>query len=64
MKGTFNHGRIYLEGRLKNCPNKPIIIILFFFIRKLDRVGPMDNKPSTEKLHHFVKKEEEEKSDM
>ena len=21
---------------------------------KLDRVGPVDNKPSTEKLHHFV----------
>ena len=27
---------------------------------KLDRVGPVDNRPSTNKLHHFVKK----KSDM
>ena len=23
---------------------------------KLDRVGPVDNKPSTDKLHHFVQK--------
>ena len=24
--------------------------------RKLDGVGPVDNRPSTDKLHHFVKK--------
>ena len=24
--------------------------------KKLDKVGPLDNRPSTEKLHHFVKK--------
>ena len=23
---------------------------------KLDGVGPVDNKPSTDKLHHFVQK--------
>ena len=23
---------------------------------KLDRVGPVDNRPSTDKLHYFVKK--------
>ena len=23
---------------------------------KLDVVGPVDNRPSTDKLHHFVKK--------
>ena len=23
---------------------------------KLDWVGPLDNRPSTDKLHHFVKK--------
>ena len=23
---------------------------------KLDGVGPVDNRPSTDKLHHFVKK--------
>ena len=27
---------------------------------KLDRVGPVDNRPSTDYLHHFVKK----RSDM
>ena len=25
---------------------------------KLDGVGPVDNRPSTDKLHHFVKKKE------
>ena len=24
--------------------------------RKLDGIGPVDNRPSTDKLHHFVKK--------
>jgi hypothetical protein len=24
--------------------------------RKLDGVGPVDNRPSTDKLHHFVQK--------
>ena len=25
-------------------------------VKKLDRVGPVDNRPSTDKLHHFVHK--------
>ena len=29
---------------------------------KLDGVGPVDNWPSTDKLHHFVRKKEEEKN--
>ena len=24
--------------------------------RKLDEVGPIDNRPSTDKLHHFLQK--------
>ena len=28
---------------------------------KLDGVGPVDNRPSTDKLHHFNQKKEEEK---
>ena len=28
---------------------------------KLDGVGPIDNRPATDKLHHFAKKEEEKK---
>ena len=28
--------------------------IFFFFRQKLDGVGPVDNRPSTDKLHHFV----------
>ena len=26
------------------------------YLLKLDRVGPVDNRPSTDKLHHFVQK--------
>ena len=25
-------------------------------LKKLDGVGPVDNRPSTHKLHHYVKK--------
>ena len=32
--------------------------------KKLDGVGPVDNRPSTNKLQHFVLKKEKEKSDM
>ena len=31
------------------------------YSEKLDGGGPVDNRPSTDKLHHFVRKEEEEK---
>ena len=29
---------------------------------KLDGVGPVDNRPSPDKLHHFAKKEKKEKN--
>ena len=29
---------------------------------KLDGVGPVDNRPSTAKLHHFVREKKEEKN--
>ena len=29
--------------------------------KKVDRVGPGDNRPSTDKLHHFVQKKRKEK---
>ena len=35
--------------------------VLYWAVEKLDGVGPFDNRPSTDKLQHFVKKEEEEK---
>ena len=37
---------------LSECMKKPCIK------EKLDRVGPIDNRPSTEYLHQFVKKED------
>ena len=30
---------------------------------KLDRLGPVDNRPTTDKLNHFVQREEEEKEE-
>ena len=30
-------------------------------VRKLDGVGPVDNRPSTDKLHYFVKKNKNKK---
>ena len=29
---------------------------------KLDGVGPVDNRPSTDKLHHFVRKTKQKKT--
>ena len=31
------------------------------FSHKLDGVGPVDNRPSTDKLHHFVQKKKKRK---
>ena len=33
-------------------------------IKKLDGVGPVDNRPYTDKLHHFVQKKTQQKHDM
>ena len=35
----------------------------FLFVIELDGVGPFDNRPSADKLHHFVRKKIE-KRDM
>ena len=35
---------------------------IYMFENKLDVVGPVDNRPSTDKLHHFVRKKEEDKN--
>ena len=34
----------------------------FMLKDKLDGVGPVDNRPSTDKLHHFLKKEKKKKN--
>ena len=33
-------------------------------VRKLDGVGPVDNRPSTDKLHHFVRRKKIMTCDM
>ena len=32
------------------------VVLVIFFFTKLDGVGPVDNRPSTDNLHQFVKK--------
>ena len=41
------------------------LFVSYFFAKifKLDGVGPVDNRPSPAKLHHFVRKKKEKKSD-
>ena len=51
------------------CQSYSIYIYLLFVIAsvqcrslsKLDVVGPVDNRSSTDKLHHFVKKKKKKK---
>ena len=31
------------------------VLFFVYLARKLDRAGPVDNGPSTDQLHHFVK---------
>ena len=34
-----------------------------FFVNKLYGVGPIDNRPSPDQFHHFVKKKKEEEEE-
>ena len=45
----------YVEGLVSTGPT-PSSIYIGHYDKKLDGVGPVDNRPSTDKLHHFVKK--------
>ena len=65
---TIDTGQIYLEPHFKVI----VILYFSFLLKrkeqedkretkfdimvKLDGVGPVDNRPSTDKLHHFVRK--------
>ena len=45
---------------LKTCSlhislGQSIFIVIQSVVLRLDRVGPVDNRPSTNKLQHFVK---------
>ena len=39
---------------LKSPRQKKFFLLLLILPYKLDEVGPVDNRPSTDKLHHFV----------
>ena len=43
-------------GKYKKKVLSKYICPLGLSIKELDGVGPVDNRPSTDKLHHFVKK--------
>ena len=45
--------RVPLIYHTKGLPGQ---VKILYSVRKLDGVGPVDNRPSTDKLHHFVQK--------
>ena len=45
-----------LQNSLINHLNHNIYIL-----RELDGIGPIENRPSTNRLHHFVQKKKEKK---
>ena len=54
-KWGFSAGQYHHQGKLLYV----FLVMSTFTIlvrRKLDGVGPVDNRPSTDKLHHFVRK--------
>ena len=54
-KCTYVHRSVHKYTLLKNQIIEGHIQVKVF-TSKLDGVGPVDNRPSTDKLHHFVKK--------
>ena len=62
-EGLSDRENTYLSGnRAFNCLSVLDKSFFFFFFllgstwSELDGVGPVDNRPSTDNLHHFVKK--------
>ena len=58
-----------MEGNLESIVAQHLILTSTFSLQilpllKLERVGPVDNRPFTDKLHHFVRKKEEIFFDM
>ena len=54
-KNMLNQRRFY-DNWLKSPRICFAFLKKFWFLNKLDGVGPVDNRPSTDKLHHFVQK--------
>ena len=65
--GYLHHTGILLVTSDNNSTSLPLTCLIIGYQqllqshKKLDGVGPVDNRPSTNKLHHFVQKKEEEK---
>ena len=44
----------YISGSISTSLGNFVLGLGLVFIKKLDGVGPVDNRPSTDNLHHFV----------
>jgi hypothetical protein len=42
-------------GLTQKAKNFNLVFLKVVVKKKLDGVGPVDNRPSTDKLHHFVR---------
>ena len=51
-----NSHRLGQSERQRRCKNKKKILAIRGKVLKLDGVGPIDNRPSTDKLHHIVRR--------
>ena len=50
-------GNIEKNLKLFYCRNVYFFDFYYQYSEKLDGVGPVDNRPSTDSLHHFIQKE-------
>ena len=53
---SFLCSQVFGQASMESCEVE--------FVRKLEGVGPFDNRPSTVKLHHFVQKEKKRRKKM
>ena len=56
MSSSFAVKKRIKEKQILNCSHKQPTQLIINNSFKLDGVGPVDNRPSTDKLHQFVKK--------
>ena len=54
--------KIWVRFLSRDFPAKPVKQKKQVALKELDRVGPVNNRPSTNKLYHFVKKNKNKKT--
>ena len=53
---SFHLCHVLVITKVQDIVTKPNIVIKVSLLQKLDWEGPVDNRPSTKKANHFVKK--------